>query len=75
MQQLRPVFSTRDSLRHVTGLPVIGAVTAAIVQGFEPWYRRQNALVGGALLALLAVFLLNVLLQDNVRATLRSIAG
>ena len=75
MQQLRPVFSTRDSLRQVTGLPVIGAVTAAIVQSFEPWYRRQNALVGGALLALLAVFLLNVLLQDNVRATLRSIAG
>jgi len=75
MQQLRPVFSTRDSLRQVTGLPVIGAVTAAIVEGFCPWYRRQTALVGGALLTLMAVFMLNVLLQDNVRAALRSIVG
>jgi hypothetical protein len=69
------VFSTREALRQVTGLPVIGAVTAAIVAGFVPWYRRQAALVGGALLALLAVFLLNVLLQDNVRAALRNVVG
>jgi len=75
LQQLRPVFSTRDSLRQTTGLPVIGAVTAAVVQGFVPWYRRQSALVGGALLALLLVFLLNVLIQDNVRAAVRSIVG
>jgi hypothetical protein len=75
LQQARPVFSTREALRQVTGLPVIGAVTAAIVTGFVPWYRRQAALVGGALLALLAVFLLNVLLQDNVRAALRSVVG
>jgi len=75
LQQIRPTFSTRDALRQVTGLPVIGAVTAAVVESFVPWYRRQAALVGGALLALLAVFLLNVLLQDNVRAALRSIVG
>jgi len=75
LQQVRPVFSTRDALRQVTGLPVVGAVTAAVVHSFVPWYRRQTALVGGALLALLAVFLLNILLQDNVRAALRSIAG
>ena len=75
LQQLRPVFSTRDSVQQVTGLPVIGAVTAAIVQGFLPWYRRQAALVGGALLALFVVFLLNLMLQDNVRATLRNLMG
>jgi polysaccharide chain length determinant protein (PEP-CTERM system associated) len=75
LQQVRPVFSTRDALRQVTGLPVIGAVTAAVVESFVPWYRRQAALVGGALLALVVVFLLNVLLQDNVRAALRSIVG
>jgi hypothetical protein len=56
-------------------MPVVGAVTAAVIEGFVPWYKRQVALVGGALLALLAVFVLNVLLQDNVRAALRSIAG
>jgi hypothetical protein len=75
LQQVRPVFSTREALRQVTGLPVIGAVTAAIVEGFVPWYRRQATLVGGALLALIAVFLLNVLLQDNVRAALRNLVG
>lgn len=75
LQQLRPVFSTRDSVQQVTGLPVIGAVTAAIVQGFLPWYRRQAALVGGALIALFVVFLLNLMLQDNVRATLRNLMG
>jgi hypothetical protein len=75
LQQIRPVFSTRDALRQVTGLPVIGAVTVAIVEGFVPWYRRQVTLVTGALLALVAVFLLNVLLQDNVRAALRNLGG
>jgi len=40
-----------------------------------PWYRRQATLVAGALLALVAVFLLNVLLQDNVRAALRNLVG
>jgi len=75
LQQIRPVFSTRDALRQITGLPVIGAVTVAIVEGFVPWYRRQATLVAGALLALIAVFLLNVLLQDNVRAALRNLVG
>ena len=75
LQQVRPVFSTRDALRQATGLPVIGAVTAAVLEDVMPWYRRQVALIGGALLALLAVFLLNVLLQDNFRAALRGIVG
>jgi polysaccharide chain length determinant protein (PEP-CTERM system associated) len=75
LQQIRPVFSTRDALRQVTGLPVIGAVTVAIAEAFVPWYRRQVTLVSGALLALIAVFLLNVLLQDNVRAALRNLVG
>jgi polysaccharide chain length determinant protein (PEP-CTERM system associated) len=75
LQQVRPVFSTKDSVRQATGLPVIGSVSAAILAGFVPWYRRQSALLGGALLALLAVFLLNLLLQDSVRAAVRGIVG
>ena len=75
LQQVRPVFSTKDSVRQATGLPVIGSVSAAIAAGFVPWYRRQTALLGGALLALLVVFLLNLLLQDSVRAAVRGIVG
>src|SRR5688572_10507524 len=75
LQQVRPVFSTKDSVRVATGLPVIGSVSAAIAAGFVPWYRRQSALLGGALLALLLVFLLNLLLQDSVRAAVRGIVG
>ena len=73
--QVRPVFSTKDAVRQTTGLPVIGSVSAAILAGFVPWYRRQSALLGGALLALVVVFLLNLLLQDSVRAAVRGIVG
>jgi polysaccharide chain length determinant protein (PEP-CTERM system associated) len=75
LQQIRPVFSTKDTLRQVTGLPVLGSVTAAVVAGFVPWYRRQTALVGGALVALVGAFMLNLLLQQSVRAALRNLLG
>jgi polysaccharide chain length determinant protein (PEP-CTERM system associated) len=75
LAQIRPVFSTRDALKQVTGLPVLGSVTTAIAAGFIPWYRRQVALVGGALGALVVVFLLNLVLQDNLRSALRSALG
>jgi ABC-type sugar transport system permease subunit len=75
LQQIRPVFSTKDTLRQVTGLPVLGSVTAAVLYGFVPWYRRQTALVGGALAALLAAFMLNLLLQQNLRGMLRNLLG
>jgi polysaccharide chain length determinant protein (PEP-CTERM system associated) len=75
LQQIRPVFSTKDSLRQVTGLPVLGSVTAAVLRDFVPWYRRQTALAGGALAALLAAFMLNLLLQQNLRGMLRNLLG
>jgi hypothetical protein len=59
----------------VTGLPVLGSITAAVLQGFAPWYRRQTALVGGALAALALAFLLNLTLQQNLRAVLRNLLG
>jgi polysaccharide chain length determinant protein (PEP-CTERM system associated) len=75
MQQVRPVFSTKDGLRQVTGLPVLGAVTAAVVESFIPWYRRQSALVGGAIAALGLAFAVNLLLQENLRSMLRNLLG
>jgi polysaccharide chain length determinant protein (PEP-CTERM system associated) len=75
LQQVRPVFSTKDTLRQVTGLPVLGSVTAAVLQSFVPWYRRQTTLVGGALAALAVAFVLNLVLQQNMRAVLRNLLG
>lgn len=75
LQQVRPVFSTKDTLRQVTGLPVLGSVTAAVLHGFVPWYRRQTALVGGAIAALVGAFLINLLLQQNLRTMLRNLLG
>jgi polysaccharide chain length determinant protein (PEP-CTERM system associated) len=73
--QLHPTFSTRDALQKITGVPVIGSITLAVHSVFTPWYRRQPVMVGGAVALLLAVFLVNVVLTDPIRATLRAVTG
>lgn len=75
LSQLHPTFSTRDVLRKVAGVPVLGAVTAALRNEVLPWYQRQSVLVGGAVAALFAVFVLNMLLTEPVRAALRNFIG
>ncbi len=73
--QLHPTFSTRDALQKVARVPVIGSITAAVRESFVPWYRRQMVMVGGAVSLLVAVYLLNVLMTDPIRATLRAVVG
>jgi len=73
--QLRPTFTSRDLLRKVTGVPVIGAISTAVHEGFLPWYRRQGVMVGGAVGLLVVVFLLNTVLTLPLRAALRAVAG
>ena len=73
--QLHPTFSTRDMLQRVAGIPVIGAVTAAVRQSFVPWYRRQPVMVGSAVALLVGIYLLNILLTEPIRATLRAVTG
>jgi hypothetical protein len=73
--QLHPTFSTRDTLQKVARIPVIGAITAAVREAFVPWYRSQPVMVGGAVGLLLAVYVLNVVLTEPIRATLRAVVG
>ena len=75
LAQLRPTFTTRDLLQRVTGVPVIGAITTAVQEGFVPWYRRQGVMVGAAVSLLVAVFLLNLILTSTLRAALRAVTG
>jgi polysaccharide chain length determinant protein (PEP-CTERM system associated) len=75
LAQLHPTFSTREILQKVTGVPVLGSIALAIREQTPPWYRRQSALVGGAVSLLLFVFILNVALTEPIRAALRAAAG
>jgi polysaccharide chain length determinant protein (PEP-CTERM system associated) len=72
---LHPTFTTRDLLQRVTGVRVIGTVTAAVRSSLSPWYQRQTLLVGGAVGLLLAVYLLNLLLSEPLRVALRNVVG
>lgn len=73
--QMHPTFTTRDLLQKVTGVPVLGTITAALGPNLLPWYRRQAVLVGGAVGLLLLVFFLNLVLTEQLRASLRTFAG
>jgi polysaccharide chain length determinant protein (PEP-CTERM system associated) len=72
---LHPTFATRELLESVTGVRVIGAITAVLPAHAGPWYRRPAVLVGGAVSLLLAVFVLNQVLSEPLRAMLRGAVG
>jgi len=71
LSQLHPTFTTRDLLQKVSGVPVIGSITAAVQEALVPWYRQQAVKVGGALGLLVVVYVLNVVLSDPLRAAVR----
>ena len=75
LAQLHPTFTSRDVLEKVTGIPVLGAVTAAIRDSVVPWYRRQGAMVAGAFGLLLVAYLLNIVLTDHLRTAIRNLVG
>jgi polysaccharide chain length determinant protein (PEP-CTERM system associated) len=75
MAQVRPTISTRDTLQSVTGIPVLGSVSAALVRSVLPWYRQQSVMVSTAIGLLMAAFVLNLLLADNLRHLILRIAG
>jgi polysaccharide chain length determinant protein (PEP-CTERM system associated) len=75
LAQMRPVFTSRDALGRISGLPVLGAITKLTSERFLPWYRTQAALVAGAVGALLVGYFLNLLLSGVVRDTATRLLG
>jgi len=73
--QMHPTFTTRDLLQKVTGVHVLGTITAALRPNLEPWYRRQAVLAGGAVGLLLLVFIVNLILTEQLRISLRGVVG
>jgi hypothetical protein len=72
---MHPTFTTRDLLQKVTGIRVLGTVTAAVRADVVPWYRRQSLLVGGALSLLMMTYLLNLVLSESLRSVIRNVLG
>jgi hypothetical protein len=56
-------------------VPVIGTITAAVVDSLVPWYRRQSVLVAGAIALLLLVYGANLALNEPMRAVMRNVVG
>jgi len=75
LAQMRPVFTSRDALGRISGLPVLGAITKLTTDRFLPWYRTQAALVAGAVGALLIGYVLNLLLSGVVRDAAAGLLG
>ena len=75
LAQMHPTFTSRDVLEKVTGIPVLGSVTAAIRETFIPWYRRQGVMVAGAFGLLVVAYLLNIIMTDHLRTALRYLVG
>jgi polysaccharide chain length determinant protein (PEP-CTERM system associated) len=75
LAQMRPVFTSRDSLGRIAGLPVLGAVTRLTAERFLPWYRTQAALVVGAVGALLLGFVVTLALSGVFRDTANLLLG
>ncbi len=73
LAQLHPTFSNRETLQRLSGVPVLGAISAAIREEFTPWYRRQPTLVAAAAGLLVVAYGLNILLSEPMRAAMRHI--
>jgi hypothetical protein len=62
-------------LEKVTGIPVLGSVTAALRETIIPWYRRQGVMVAGAFGLLVVAYFLNIVMTDHLRIALRNLVG
>ncbi len=75
LAQLHPTIPSREVLKRITGLRVLGSISTAVRQSIVPWYRRQDVLVASAVGLLLVVYLLNVVLSGPMRQAVRALVG
>jgi uncharacterized protein involved in exopolysaccharide biosynthesis len=60
MHQLKPVLCTRQELRELTKLPVIGSISLFRAASRAPWFKRPGLLVGTSVALLVAAYVANV---------------
>jgi len=69
---LRPAFGTVRSLRDITGLPVLGAVSMTWIERYEAQRRRSVLRLAGALLGMVLLCGLFILTQRHLASTVRT---
>jgi hypothetical protein len=72
---MHPTFVAREVLERVTGIRVIGTISAVLRSSVDPWYRRQSVLVGSAISLLVVVFMVNQFLSEPLRDVVRRVVG
>lgn len=65
LDQLRPVFSTRNELRNKTGLPVLGTIGVVLMPRQKLMTRAQTMMFAVGLLALIGVYFGAVALESR----------
>ena len=75
LNQIKPIFLSRNMLASITGLPVLGAISYATPKPSRPFLRRDPALVTMAAAGLLVFYLLSVAFAGSAARLLRLITG
>jgi polysaccharide chain length determinant protein (PEP-CTERM system associated) len=75
LNQLKPVFFTRHSVRRVTGLPVLGTVSLIISPDVMQARRRTTMVWAGANLGLIGLSVLLIAFQEPLSAIVREMLG
>ena len=75
LNQIKPVFLSRNMLGSITGLPVLGAISYAAPKPVTSFLRRDPALVTMAASGLLIFYLLSMAFAGSAGRLLRMITG
>ena len=75
LNQLKPVFFTRHSIRQVTGLPVLGTVSLIMSPDQVQARRRVTMVWAGANVTLISVAVLLIAFQEPLSAIVREIVS
>lgn len=75
MDQRAPIFGTRNVLRTVTGLPVLGAIHRVVSPKEQAEERRQRWLIAGAAASLALAYVCSLLLIRTLGPVTRALLG
>ncbi|MDH3639585.1 MAG: hypothetical protein OES09_14155, partial [Gammaproteobacteria bacterium] len=73
LNQLNPVFYTRDTLSRIAGLPVLGSVSMLLTPAEQSVRRRKTLAWAGANLAFLVVAAAAILLESRITSAVKGL--